>query len=289
MQVRSVLGPVGIAVGAATGLLVGLGAAFRGAGRSANELTNTSALYGQTVENIQRRRNLFQYFTQDAGQAHAAARNLLDVSEQFQRVQFGAGAGPDQFLAANRLGFNPADLIQGNLDQRQIIEQAIAGVQGLPDVEARLRLEQAGFSEDVRAAVLIGAKEGLGPAVAYQQRQAVLSEEQLNANRDMGRNVDEILTQIGRLVQITLSGIAPPLLSMSSAFLKWLSGPEGALRGEQQELEFRRDRVRGPPGRRAGGVPEGGGTRGIPPTPSCIPVCRRSPRRCRRRTGSWAG
>ena len=244
MQVRSVLGPVGIALGAATALVVGLGAAFRGAGRSANELTNTSALYGQTVENIQRRRNLFQYFTQDAGQANAAARNLLDVSEQFQRVQFGAGAGPDQFLAANRLGFNPADLIQGNLDQRQIIEQAIAGVQGLPDVEARLRLEQAGFSEDVRAAVLIGAKEGIGPALAYQQRQAVLSEEQLNANRDMGRNVDEILTQIGRLVQITLSGIAPPLLSMSTAILQWLGGPDGALRGEQQELEFRRSGLR---------------------------------------------
>ena len=243
MQVRGVLGPVGIAVGAATGLIVGLAAAFRGAGRQANELTNTAALYGQTVEGIQQRRNLFQYFTQDAGRAQAAARNLLDISEQFQRVQFGAGAGADQFLAANRLGFNPADLIRGNLDQRQILEQAIAGAQGLGPVEARLRLEQAGFSEDVRAAVLIGTKDGLGPALAYQQRQAVLSEEQLNANRDMGRNIDEMLTQVRRLVQVALSGIAPPLLSMSSAILKWLGGPEGELRAEEQELGFRRGEV----------------------------------------------
>ena len=243
MQVRAVLGPVGIAVGAATGLIVGLASAFRGAGRQGNELINTAALYGQTVEDIQKRRNLFQYFTQDAGTAQAAARNLLDVSEQFQRVRFGAGAGPDQFLAAQRLGFDPADLIQGQLNQRQIIEQAIAGVQGLPDVEARLRLEQLGLSEDVRAAVLVGTKEGLEAALVYQARQAVLSEEQLAANRDMGRNIDEILTQIGRLVQITLSGIAPPLLSMSTAILGWLAGPEGALRGERQELEFRRGEV----------------------------------------------
>ena len=243
MQVRAVLGPVGIAVGAATGLIVGLASAFRGAGRQGNELINTAALYGQTVEDIQKRRNLFQYFTQDAGTAQAAARNLLDVSEQFQRVRFGAGAGADQFLGAQRLGFDVSDLIQGRLDQRQIIEQAIAGVQGLPDVEARLRLEQAGFSEDVRAAVLVGAREGLEAALVYQQRQAVLSEEQLAANRDMGRNIDEILAQIGRLVQIALSGIAPPLLSMSTAILKWLAGPEGALRGERQELEFRRGEV----------------------------------------------
>ena len=59
----------------------------------------------------------------------------------------------------------------------------------------------------------------------------------------MGRNVDEILTQISRLVQLTLSGIAPPLLSMSSAVLKWLAGPEGALRAESQELTFRRGEV----------------------------------------------
>ena len=243
MQVRAVLGPVGIAVGAATGLIAGLGAAFRSAGGEANELTNSAALYGQTVENIQRRRNLFQYFTQDAGRAVAAARNLLGFSEQFQRVRFGAGAGPEQFLGAQRLGFDPADLIKGRLDQRRILEQAIAGVQGLPDVEARLRLEQAGFSEDVRAAVLLGAEEGLAEAVKYQERQAVLSEEQLEANRDMGSNIDEILTQIGRLVQITLSGIAPPLLSMSGAILKWLAGPEGALRAEQQELRFQRGEI----------------------------------------------
>ena len=243
MQVRAALGPVGIALGAATGLVVGLAAAFRGAGRNANELTNTAALYGQTVENIQRRRNLFQYFTQDGPRATAAARNLLDVTEQFQRVRFGAGASPDQFLGAQRLGFNPADLIQGQLDQRQIIEQAIAGAQGLDPVEARLRLEQAGFSEDVRAAVLVGTREGLDAALAYQARQAVLSEEQLDANRNMGRNIDEILTQISRLVQVTLSGIAPPLLSMSSAILKWLGGPEGALRAERQQLQFRRGEV----------------------------------------------
>ena len=249
MRVRTVLGPVGLAVGAATGLVAALGAAFRGAGREANTLVNTAALYGDTVEGIQRQRNLFQYFTQDSGRAFDAARNLLDVSEQFQRVQFGAGAGPEQFLAAQRLGFDPSDLVQGRLNQREMLSQAIAGVQGLPDVEARLRLEQAGFSEDVRAAILVGSREGLSAAVAYQQRQAVLSEEQLAANREMGRNIDEMLTQIGRLVQIALSGIAPPLLSMSSAILKWLSGPEGALRAEQQELGFARGELEN---RRAG-------------------------------------
>ena len=168
-------------------------------------------------------------------------------------MQFGAGAGPEQFLAAQRLGFDPSDLVQGRLNQREILSQAIAGVQGLPDVEARLRLEQAGFSEDVRAAILVGSREGLSAAVAYQQRQAVLSEEQLAANRDMGRNIDEILSQIGRLVQIALSGIAPPLLSMSSAILKWLSGPEGALRAEQQELGFARGELEN---RRAGDLEE---------------------------------
>ena len=206
------------------------------------------------MENIQRRRNLFQYFTQDAGSAQAAARSLLDVSEQFQRVRFGAGAGPDQFLAAQRLGFDPAELIQGRLNQRQILEQAISGVQGLPDVEARLRLEQVGFSEDVRAAVLVGSREGLSAAVVYQQRQAVLSEEQLEANRSMGRNVDEILTQISRLVQLTLSGIAPPLLSMSSSHPEVAGRAGGRPAGGEPGADLPARRGGAAPGRRAGGV-----------------------------------
>ena len=139
------LGPVGLALGGLTGIVLGLGAVFSKAGAEANSILLTSARFGVSTEAFQRGVVFMRTFTQDTGMARKQFEGLLQTTQDFERVRFGQQIDPRRFTAAARLGINVSSLISGQIDELALLEKAFEGYsrlanQGL-EAESRYQFE----------------------------------------------------------------------------------------------------------------------------------------------------
>ena len=207
---RAGLGPAGLALGAVTGIMIGLGAAFSRAGAEANDILITSSRFGVSAESFQRGAAYMRTFTQDAGRARRQFETLLGVGQAFERVRYGEQLDPRRFLAAARLGINVNDLIQGQLDPTQLFERVVAGFQDLAPEEALLRAEVLlGPELAANARAVHEGNLSLDEANRRSESARILSTNQLRANQAMGQNIDEIRQLISELVRATVTKLVP--------------------------------------------------------------------------------
>ena len=213
------IGPVGLALGAVTGIVLALGGAFSRAGAEANSILLTSARFGVTSETFQRGAVYMRTFTQDAGRARQQFESLLKVGQDFERVRYGEQLDPRRFLAAARLGVNVNDLIQGKIDPTQLFEQVAAGFKNLAPEEARLRAEVLlGPELATMAAAVADGNLSVEEANRRAESARVLSEDQLRENQAAGQNIDEIRQKITELLNQVTNYLIPPIIAIAKFF-----------------------------------------------------------------------